>query len=132
MSNPIHPFPARMAPEVALTALDEVAANSIVLDPMCGSGGMTRTYGIGKFSIRYDGPQRDNTPVMFTLLRQDGAVEKHGGWSAVEKKLRDLIGDDLPSFKDSETRVPGEHSRRDQRPIELSKRPQYFTRRRRH
>ena len=42
MSDPIHPFPARMAPEIALAALDEVAPNSVVLDPMCGSGTVVR------------------------------------------------------------------------------------------
>lgn len=34
----IHPFPARMAPELALQALDGLPKGSLVLDPMCGSG----------------------------------------------------------------------------------------------
>lgn len=34
----IHPFPARMAPEVALAALAGLEADSCVLDPMAGSG----------------------------------------------------------------------------------------------
>ena len=34
----IHPFPARMAPEIALLALNKLPAFSTVLDPMCGSG----------------------------------------------------------------------------------------------
>ncbi len=34
----IHPFPARMAPELALEALDRVRPAALVLDPMCGSG----------------------------------------------------------------------------------------------
>jgi hypothetical protein len=34
----IHPFPARMAPELALEALDRVPRGAVVLDPMCGSG----------------------------------------------------------------------------------------------
>lgn len=34
----IHPFPARMAPELALEALDRVRTGSVVFDPMCGSG----------------------------------------------------------------------------------------------
>ena len=37
-SAPIHPFPARMAPEIALDALSDLPAGSTVLDPMCGSG----------------------------------------------------------------------------------------------
>src|SRR5882762_7379738 len=36
--NPIHPFPARMAPEVALEALGESKPPLRVLDPMAGSG----------------------------------------------------------------------------------------------
>lgn len=37
--SPIHPFPARMAPSIALDALPEAAGTSLrVLDPMIGSG----------------------------------------------------------------------------------------------
>ncbi len=35
---PIHPFPARMAPELALQFVDALPANSVLLDPMAGSG----------------------------------------------------------------------------------------------
>lgn len=38
-----HPFPARMAPELALRALERQPAGSVVLDPMCGSGTVLRT-----------------------------------------------------------------------------------------
>lgn len=35
----IHPFPARMAPEIALDAIPAIDSNQLtVLDPMCGSG----------------------------------------------------------------------------------------------
>jgi SAM-dependent methyltransferase len=34
----VHPFPARMAPELALTALKRAPNDAVVLDPMCGSG----------------------------------------------------------------------------------------------
>lgn len=34
----VHPFPARMAPELALEALDRAPRGATVLDPMCGSG----------------------------------------------------------------------------------------------
>lgn len=40
--SPIHPFPARMAPEIARYTLDEAPATSRVLDPMCGSGTVLR------------------------------------------------------------------------------------------
>src|SRR4051812_22351117 len=36
--NPIHPFPARMAPGIALEALGERNRSLRVLDPMMGSG----------------------------------------------------------------------------------------------
>lgn len=38
MARAIHPFPARMAPDVALAAVGESARSLRVLDPMCGSG----------------------------------------------------------------------------------------------
>ena len=34
----IHPFPARMAPEIALDRLQSLSSEATVLDPMCGSG----------------------------------------------------------------------------------------------
>src|SRR5579862_5199338 len=36
--RPIHPFPARMAPEIALEACEKLTPGCLVLDPMCGSG----------------------------------------------------------------------------------------------
>ena len=38
----VHPFPARMASEVALNALEGLQPGSTVLDPMCGSGVVVR------------------------------------------------------------------------------------------
>lgn len=38
MLEPIHPFPARMAPEIAFEFLADLRPNSLILDPMCGSG----------------------------------------------------------------------------------------------
>jgi SAM-dependent methyltransferase len=38
----LHPFPARMAPEIALQALASLPRDSTVLDPMCGSGTVLR------------------------------------------------------------------------------------------
>ena len=51
----IHPFPARMAPEIALKGLEDLPPDSVVLDPMTGSGmvvGMASKRGIK--SIGYD------------------------------------------------------------------------------
>jgi hypothetical protein len=38
----IHPFPARMAPELALDTLNDLTTGSVVLDPMSGSGTVVR------------------------------------------------------------------------------------------
>lgn len=38
----VHPFPARMAPELALNALSNLRAGSVVLDQMTGSGTVAR------------------------------------------------------------------------------------------
>lgn len=38
----IHPFPARMAPEIAIAEVASLPANSVVLDPMTGSGTVLR------------------------------------------------------------------------------------------
>ncbi len=40
--KPVHPFPARMAPELAIRALRRLPAGSRVLDPMAGSGTVLR------------------------------------------------------------------------------------------
>ena len=38
----IHPFPARMAPEIPLAAINDLEPCSTVIDPMCGSGVVLR------------------------------------------------------------------------------------------
>ena len=40
--KPVHPFPARMAPDLAIQALRTLRAGSRVLDPMAGSGTVLR------------------------------------------------------------------------------------------
>lgn len=40
--KPVHPFPARMAPELAIRALRRLSPGSRVLDPMAGSGTVLR------------------------------------------------------------------------------------------
>lgn len=42
VSKPIHPFPARMAPEISRRVLAELPRGSRVIDPMCGSGTVLR------------------------------------------------------------------------------------------
>jgi len=43
MLKPIHPFAARMAPEIAFNALKGLRKDAVVLDPMVGSGTVLRT-----------------------------------------------------------------------------------------
>ncbi len=40
--HPIHPYPARMAPEIALAQGETLPPDSFVLDPMAGSGTVLR------------------------------------------------------------------------------------------
>jgi len=51
----IHPFPARMAPELALNSLRKLKKGSIVLDPMAGSGTVLRqAIAMGHEAIGFD------------------------------------------------------------------------------
>ncbi|TPD95129.1 hypothetical protein FJP65_12700 [Stenotrophomonas maltophilia] len=51
----VHPFPARMAPELALNSLASLPANSVVLDPMAGSGTVLRqALSLGHNAIGFD------------------------------------------------------------------------------
>ena len=42
MIKPIHPFPARMASDIAIAELKSLQTNSVILDPMAGSGTVVR------------------------------------------------------------------------------------------
>lgn len=51
----VHPFPARMAPELALNSLASLPTNSVVLDPMAGSGTVLRqALSLGHSAIGFD------------------------------------------------------------------------------
>lgn len=53
--RPIHPFPARMAPDLALDFLSTLRRGSIVLDPMAGSGTVLRhALSLGHRAIGFD------------------------------------------------------------------------------
>lgn len=51
----VHPFPARMAPDIALRSLEGLPRNSVVLDPMVGSGTVMRqALALGHRAIGFD------------------------------------------------------------------------------
>ena len=53
--QPVHPFPARMAPELAIDTLDDLDGAGVVLDPMAGSGTVLRHAGdMGHTAIGFD------------------------------------------------------------------------------
>ena len=53
--KPIHPFPARMAPDLVLERLGEIGGNSRVLDPMAGSGVVLRqATELGHWAVGFD------------------------------------------------------------------------------
>lgn len=52
---PIHPFPARMAPEIVFKELQGLASPSLVLDPMSGSGTVLRAAAeLGHRAVGFD------------------------------------------------------------------------------
>ncbi len=55
MTRPVHPFPARMAPGLALDSLASLPPGSVVLDPMSGSGTVLRQAAeLGHTALGYD------------------------------------------------------------------------------
>lgn len=81
MIRSIHPFPARMAPELALEKLGELTSRSLILDPMAGSGTVLRqATDLGHRAVGFD---MDPLAVLMTRV-----------WTtAVEEKLVDDIAD---------------------------------------
>src|SRR5579864_6303952 len=74
----VHPFPARMAPELALDKIEELTApGATVLDPMCGSGTVVRLAAeCGRFAI---GTDLDPLAVVITRTACHGAWAKNLG-----------------------------------------------------
>lgn len=53
--RPVHPFPARMAPELAISGLASLRPGSLILDPMAGSGTVLRHAAeLGLEALGYD------------------------------------------------------------------------------
>ena len=84
MKQAIHPFPARMAPEVALEALKQVDVNGVVLDPMCGAGTvLLKAIESGRTAIGYDPDPL--AVLMSTVLTREADV------SFVKSQVAELI-----------------------------------------
>ena len=81
MIRSIHPFPARMAPELALEKLQDIDQKGLVLDPMAGSGTVLRqATDLGHRAVGFD---MDPLAVLMTRV-----------WTtAVDEKLVDSIAE---------------------------------------
>lgn len=85
----VHPFPARMAPELALAALESAPDDAVVLDPMCGSGTVlqhAREQGMSAFG--YDIDPLAILVTRVTCTRVDAAYVEHAAERAVEDARR--------------------------------------------
>lgn len=81
--KPIHPFAARMAPEIAFEALQGLPAGSIVLDPMAGSGTVLRTIS----ELGYNGVGFDIDPLSVIMSRAWTTVINEKNFSKKAEKL---------------------------------------------
>lgn len=82
----VHPFPARMAPEIALRKLEGLRPNSLVLDPMVGSGTVVRqAVALGHRAIGFD---MDPLAVLMSRVWTSPVDE-----DVVEAELERLIDD---------------------------------------
>lgn len=103
----VHPFPARMAPELALDSLRDLPQNSVVLDPMAGSGTVLRqALDLGHQAIGFDVDplavlmsRVGTTPVQDDLIEQEyDRVREHAD-------RVDLRSDRLAWQSDKETQA---------------------------
>lgn len=76
--RPVHPFPARMAPEIALAELQGLPEAALVLDPMAGSGTVLRhAVDLGHRALGFDlDPLAVLMARVWTTPVDDLAVEK--------------------------------------------------------
>jgi hypothetical protein len=91
----IHPFPARMAPDLAIAELKELGPEKVVLDPMAGSGTVVRqACELGHRAIGFD---TDPLAVLMTRVWttpvDDGLVDRMS--AAVLEEARASRADDL-------------------------------------
>lgn len=86
---PVHPFPARMAPDVAVSQLSTLNFDSLVVDPMMGSGTVLRhAVQLGHCAIGFD---LDPMAVLMSRVWSTPVSEKNLG--IVESVLWDVLPD---------------------------------------
>jgi DNA modification methylase len=99
----IHPFPARMAPEIAFETIKGLNKNSIVLDPMMGSGTSLRianSNGLNTLGADVD-------PMALLIAEASNSIVNVG---QLQKKMHNLlnaakdIDGQYPSWVDDETK----------------------------
>src|SRR6266849_7739953 len=107
--NPIHPFPARMAPGIALEALGDHKSTLRVLDPMAGSGtvlAVARANGHRAFGVDLD-------PLAVLLAKvwtrtTDGKRIRNKAVEVLDRARMEFdllsVGQAYPSVSDAETR----------------------------
>lgn len=107
--DPVHPFPARMAPGIALSAMDEAEAPICVLDPMMGSGtvlALARAQGHRAIGVDIDPLAVLISRVWTTTIDRDETTEK--ARDVLERARNRFkwtsVGDAFPANADEETR----------------------------
>lgn len=92
--KPIHPFPARMAPDVALERLSLLDQGGIVLDPMAGSGMVLRqAIDLGHRAIGFD---VDPLAVLMAKVWTTPVADKH-----IERWAARVVSDAIEMHPDA-------------------------------
>jgi tRNA G10 N-methylase Trm11 len=101
----IHPFPARMAPELALNSLADLPAGSTVLDPMSGSGTVLRqALSLGHNAIGFDmDPLAVLMSRVWTTPVNDAIIANEFTSVLADAQRIDLRSTTLPCQRDQET-----------------------------
>jgi DNA modification methylase len=100
--KPVHPFPARMAPDLALERLALLRRGSRVLDPMVGSGTVLRqAISLGHSAIGFDmDPLAVLMAKVWTTPVADVTIAKHASWIIDEARAIDPQAIRLPWIDD--------------------------------
>lgn len=102
-SSYVHPFPARMAPDIAFQAISNLESDAIVVDPMCGSGTVLTTainMGLNAVGIDVDPLAVLMSKVATTKLEDNRVL------SSAQKLVRDaqlIRTSEIPAWIDAET-----------------------------